>query len=87
MPTSPEKSIALLNLGHTLAFGKGRLDEAARYYKAAKNAPDNSWQRLYYSAWGPIGRWEWPAKTHDVADSGLGASGGRFETEKAFAFA
>ena len=70
MPTSPEKSIALLNLGRVLV-DLCRWDEAARYYKAARDAPDNSWQRLHYNAWGPLDGAAFRQRTHELADDGL----------------
>jgi len=71
MPAGPEKSMALVNVGYMLEFDNGRWEEAIRYHKAAKDAPDNSWQRLYYNGWGPLSVGEWPNTTHDMADSGL----------------
>jgi TolB-like protein len=71
MPAGPEKSMALVNVGYMLEFDKGRWEEAIRYHKAAKDAPDNSWQRLYSNGWGPLSVGEWPNTTHDMADSGL----------------
>jgi TolB-like protein len=70
MATSPEKSIALLNLGRVLV-DSGQWDEAARYYKAAKEVPDNSWQRLHYNDWGPLDGAAYRQRTHELADDGL----------------
>jgi tetratricopeptide (TPR) repeat protein len=73
MPTSPEKSMALLNLGRMLTYDKATLDEAARYCQAARDAPDNAWWACYYNAWGPVqmGRGEWTLQLHDLADAWL----------------
>jgi tetratricopeptide (TPR) repeat protein len=74
MPVSPEKSIALLNLGHVLENDSTRWDEAARYYNAAKVAPDNSWYVYWYNTWGPIAKlWSQgqAQSTHFLANAGL----------------
>ena len=73
MPTGPEKSMALLNLGRMLTYDKATLDEAARYCQAARDAPDNTWWAWYYNAWGPVqmGRGEWTLQLHSTADDWL----------------
>ncbi len=74
MPTGPEKSMALLDLGVMLLREKADLNEAARYCQAARNAPENTWRVSFYNGWGPFkpGRGEQNVSLHTMAEVVLG---------------
>ena len=75
MPTGPEKSIALLSLGFMLEYDQARWNDAARYYKSARDAPDNSWYILLLQRLGADHEMgvRGPLRTHEAADRGLTA--------------
>ena len=78
MPTGPEKSMALLNLGLILRLEKGHADEAVRWLQAARDTPDISWFKVAYNEWGPLlpPRAPFsPSTTHAMANEGLKALG------------
>ena len=75
MSTSPEKSMALVDLGVLLLGEKADLNEAARYCQAARDAPENIWWVSFYNGWGPFkfGRGERNVSLHTTAELELGA--------------